>query len=277
MTTLIIAQLTIQETQRRRILWIGGSMALLFLAIYGIGVRYIMLEFNEVAVNREELEIATGVLLSAGLYVVNFLIIMMSVLTSVTAVSGEIDTHTIETILTKPVRRWEVILGKYVGFAILLFFYVLLLAGGLIFIYTILTGTAVSNVFSGLSIMLLQGLVILSVTILGGTRLSTLANGVLAFMLYGIAFIGGWVEQIGAVFRNETAVDIGIATSLVMPTEILWKKALLLFQPQFSGSLNLAGPFAVTSQPNDLMIQYAVGYAAGLLLLALYSFSGRDL
>ena len=169
------------------------------------------------------------------------------------------------------------ILGKYLGYAVLLFVYVLLLAGGIILIFTLRSGVVVHNIAYGLAMMMLQGLVVLSVTILGGTRLSTLANGVFAFMLYGLAFIGGWVEQIGSILRNETAVDIGIATSLIMPTEILWKKALSLFQPQVSSAINFAGPFAVTSQPSDLMIQYAVGYTAVVLLLALYTFSKRDL
>lgn len=277
MTTLIIAQLTIQETQRRRILWLGLLMALLFLTVYGFGLHFIFAELKAAGQTFEETKTAGLVLLSAGLYVVNFLIIMMSVLTSVTAVSGEIDSHTIETLLTKPVRRWEVVLGKWLGFALLLLAYVLLLAGGLILVFYLQTGIGVANLASGLALMVLQGLTVLSLTLWGGTWLSTLANGVLAFMLYGVAFIGGWVEQIGALFRNETAVDIGIATSLIMPTEILWKRALSLFQPQLSSSPMMAGPFSVTSQPSDLMVAYAVVYTAVLLLLALRAFSRRDI
>lgn len=277
MTTLIIAQLTLQETQRRRILWLGLLMAVGFLAVFGIGLHYIVQELEEVQMGRDEMEIATGLLLSAGLYVVNFLIIIMSVLTSVTTISGEIDSHTIETLLTKPVRRWEIVLGKWLGFVCLLLIYVVLLSGGLMLFYYLRTGFMVHNVVAGMSVMALQGLTVLSVTLFGGTRFSTIANGVLAFMLYGIAFIGGWVEQIGALFRNETAVDIGIVTSLILPTEILWKKALSLFQPKVISATNFAGPLSVTSQPSDLMIQYAVGYTAVLLLLALFSFSRRDL
>ncbi len=277
MTILIIAQLTIQEAQRRRILWLSLLMALSFLAIFGVGLHYIMAELERISMAVTEMQVATGLLLSAGLYVVNFLIIIMAVLTSVTAVSGEIDSHTIETILTKPVRRSEIILGKWLGFVGLLLFYVVMLSGGMMLVFTLRTGFRVENVLSGMALMLLQGLTLLSVTLWGGTRLSTLANGVLAFMLYGIAFIGGWIEQIGSMFQNETAVDIGIATSLIMPTEIIWKKALILFQPDVMNSFVVAGPFSVASQPTDLMIQYAVGYTAVLLLLAIYSFSRLDL
>ncbi|MCP5099627.1 MAG: ABC transporter permease, partial [Chloroflexi bacterium] len=91
MTILIIAQLTIQEAQRRRILWLSLLMALSFLAIFGVGLHYIMAELERISMAVTEMQVATGLLLSAGLYVVNFLIIIMAVLTSVTAVSGEID------------------------------------------------------------------------------------------------------------------------------------------------------------------------------------------
>jgi ABC-type transport system involved in multi-copper enzyme maturation permease subunit len=276
-TIIIFAELTIRESQRRKVLWLALLLALSFLTIFGLGLHLIFREIEQVGVAMEEMELGLGLLLSAGLYVINFLVVVMGVLISVTAVSGEIDSHTIEALVTKPVRRWEVILGKWLGFAAILTVYILLLVGGLILIYRWRTGFAVPNLLAGLGLMLLQGLLVLSLTLLGGTRLSTLANGVLAFMLVGIAFIGGWVEQIGSLLQNETAVDIGILTSLIMPTEILWKQALSLLQPRVTSSPFAAGPFVVLSQPSDLMIWYAVIYTAVLLLLSLVSFSRRDL
>jgi Cu-processing system permease protein len=223
------------------------------------------------------MDFGLGALFSAALYMVNFLVIVMALLISVTAVSGEIDSHTIEALVTKPVRRWEVILGKWLGFAAILTVYTLLLVGGVMLLYRWQTGFIVSNVLAGLGLMLMQGLLVLSLTMLGGTRLSTLANGVLAFMMVGIAFIGGWVEQIGSLLQSETAVNIGIVTSLIMPTEILWRQALALLQPRVTSAAFASGPFMVLSQPSDLMIVYAVVYTAVLLLLSLVAFSRRDL
>lgn len=276
-TILIFAELTIRESQRRKVLWLALLLAISFLTIFGLGLHLIFREIEQVGVALEEIELGLGLLFSSGLYVINFLVVVMGVLISVTAVSGEIDSHTIEALVTKPVRRWEIILGKWLGFAAILTVYILLLAGGIIVLYRWRTGFAVSNIPAGLGLMLLQGLLVLSLTLLGGTRLSTLANGVLAFMLVGIAFIGGWVEQIGSLLQNETAVDIGIVTSLIMPTEILWKQALSLLQPRVTSSPFAAGPFVVLSQPSDLMIGYAVLYTAVLLLWSLISFSRRDL
>lgn len=277
MTTLIIAQLTIQETQRRRILWLALLLGLLFLAIFGVGFHYIYIDLVDLPQQFGEVDLIISLLLTAGLYVVNFLIIMMSVLTSVTAVSGEIESHTVETILTKPIRRWEFVLGKWLGFAAILLVYIVVLVGGIMLIVYLRSGYLVQNLWAGIGLMVLEGLIILSLTIAGGTRLSTLANGVLAFMLYGLAFIGGWVEQIGAVIENETAVDIGIAASLIMPSEVLWKKAVALFQPALANNPLNVGPFAVASEPSNLMLVYGGLYALVLLLISLWHFSQRDL
>jgi ABC-type transport system involved in multi-copper enzyme maturation permease subunit len=276
-TILIFAELTIRETQRSRVLWLILLLAIGFLTVFGLGLHLIFREIVGAGIPLDEIELGIGMLFSAGLYAINFLVVVMAVLISVTAVSGEIDSHTIEALVTKPVRRWQLILGKWLGFTVILTLYTLLLMGGIILLYRWRTGFSISNIPSGLGLMLLQGQLILSLTLLGGTRLSTLANGMLAFMLVGIAFIGGWVEQIGSLLQNETAVDIGIVTSLIMPTEILWKQALVLLQPRIISSPFAAGPFVVLSQPSNLMIGYAGVYTAVLLLLALISFSHRDL
>jgi ABC-type transport system involved in multi-copper enzyme maturation permease subunit len=276
MTILNIARLTIQEAQRRRILWIGTLMGFLFLIVFGLGFHFIYLDVTE-NLSPEEFEFPFLFLTLAGLYATNFLVIMVAVLVSVATISGEVETHTIESLITKPVYRWEIVLGKWVGFAIIIFFYVLLLPGGLLLIVYVRAGFTMNNVSAGLGLMYLEGLVGLTVSFVGGTRLSTLANGALAFMLYGVAFVGGWVEQVGALLRNETAVDLGILASLIMPSEILWKKASAVFEPRLVTGFEFAGPFAVGSQPSNAMILYAIVYIGLLLLLALRIFSRRDL
>lgn len=276
MTTLTIARLTLKETQRRRILWIGLIMGLAFLLLFGTGFHFIYKEFQAEG-NMQDASLAFTFLTLAGLYVSNFLIIMLSVLISVSTISGEIDTHTIDTLITKPIRRWEIVLGKWLGFAVMIFVGVLLLPGGILLIVYLRSGFSMLNVPAGLTFMYLEGLIIMTVSIAGGTRLSTLANGALAFMLYGVAFIGGWVEQVGALLRNETAVDLGIVSSLILPSEVMWKKASTMFQPSVSGGLEIAGPFSVVSQPSNAMIVYAIAYVLVLLLAALWSFSRRDL
>jgi hypothetical protein len=123
-------------------------------------------------------------------------------------------------------------------------------------------------------------MVLLGVSLLGGAVLSTLANGVLVFGLYGIAFIGGWIEQIGSFLpdaaASQTAVNIGIITSLIIPSEALWKRAAHEMQSPLVSAVGIS-PFTSSSYPSFLMVVYSAFYAAIALALAAHLFSRRDL
>ena len=280
MSLFIIAELTIREAQRRRILWVALIMGLLFLILYGTGLHFIIREFEfngEVDLTDEFVQIPLTFLTFAGLYVTNFLVIIMSVLLSVATISSEVESKLIDTLITKPIRRWEIVLGKWLGYAVMSTVYVILLAGGVLLVMYVRTGLTLQNIPLGIALLALNALTMLTVTIAGGTRLSTLANGVLAFMLYGLAFIGGWVETIGSGFRNETAINLGILSSLIVPIEALWRKASVVFEPSMLGDFTRGGPFTVASEPSDAMIAYALLYIVGLLGIAVWNFGRRDL
>jgi ABC-type transport system involved in multi-copper enzyme maturation permease subunit len=161
----------------------------------------------------------------SGLYAVNFLTVVMSALISADTLSGEIGTGTVQAIVTKPIRRVEVVLGKWLGLAGLLALYLLLMIGGVMGIVYALAGYTVPNLIRGVLITYIESLLVMSITVACSSTFSTLATGGIVFGLYGIAFIGGFVEQIGAVLKNQVAVNIGIISSLIMPSEALLRRA----------------------------------------------------
>ncbi len=274
----IVVKLALREAQRRRVLWLVAGMGLLFLAVFAAGFHFVAQDVAESRLAPDQALFPYLFLTLAGLYVTNFLIVVVSVLISVAGISAEIENHTLEVLVTKPIFRWQLLLGKWLAYALLIGACILLLPGGIILFVYLRAGFGLQNVATGLGLMYLAGLTVMTLSLFGGTRLSTLANGALAFMLYGLAFLGGWVEQIGALLENETAVDLGILASLILPVDILWKKASALFAPPtMLTQFNLAGPFAVSSQPSDLMIGYALVYLLVLLLLAVWSIHRRDL
>jgi len=277
MATWIIARLTLREAASRKVLWAALILGIAFLALYGVGAYFIQREVIRESTAQPFKREMYNFLVMAGLYVVNFLVVMMTVLTSVDTLAGEIGSGTIQALVTKPLRRSEIVLGKWLGFAGMLVLYVVLMAGGVVTVMATITGYVVPGLARGLGLMMLEGLTLLSVCILGGTMLSTLANGVLAFGLYGLAFVGGWIEQIGSLLRNEAAVNIGIVSSLLMPSEALWKRAAFEMQSPLARDLGSMTPFSSTSVPNERMVLYAVAYAIIALAFALRQFSRRDL
>lgn len=212
----------------------------------------------------------------AGLYVVNFLTVMMTVLTSVDTLSGEIASGTVHTLISKPVRRWEIVMGKWLGFTGMLSLYLALMAGGVMLLVYLIGGYRAPNPLHGLVLMWLNAILLLNVSLLGGATLSTLANGVLVFGMYGIAFVGGWIEQFGAMLQNQTAVNIGVISSLIIPSEALWRRAAYEMQSPLVQALGFS-PFSSPSVPSPAMIAYALLYASVALLLAVQQFRRRDL
>jgi hypothetical protein len=130
---------------------------------------------------------------------------------------------------------------------------------------------------SALLLMWLGATAMLALTILGGTRLTTIANGIVAFALYGIAFIGGWVEQIATVVRNDAVRYVGTTISLVSPADSMYRRAAHELQPSGALGIQQLTPFTPLSVPSVAMIVWALAFVVVTLLLAIRTFRHRPL
>lgn len=280
----ILAKLTFREAMRRRIMLAGLLLGISFLIIFTIGFHYILaqirIELDAEMPSQGMARIANAEIMNGfeimGLYAVAFLSIAMAALLGADTLAGEINSGTIQTIVTKPIRRSDVVLGKWLGFAGLLGLYLLLMAGGVVLSVFLQTGYTPDNLARGLSLIYLEALVVMTITLLCSSAFPALATGGIVFGLYGLAFIGGWIEQFGAVFENQTAIKIGIITSLIIPSEALWRRAAFEMQSPFASALGVS-PFGALSVPSVLMIVYAVLYLIATLILAVRVFQKRDL
>jgi hypothetical protein len=113
------------------------------------------------------------------------------------------------------------------------------------------------------------------------TFLPALATGIIAFILYVVGNVGGLVEQLGHAIGSQTMINIGVVTSLIIPSDALWKMAAGALQPPTTSLLaNLraaAGPFSVLNPPSAWMALYAFAYLVIALLGAMAIFQERDL
>ncbi len=278
MTFWVIARLTFREAARSRILLAALLLGLAFLVVYGLGFNFVFREFQESVSGPSPLQFTeiSSFLTLSGLYAVNFLSVMMTVLTSVATLSGEIASGTMHTLASKPIHRWEILVGKWVGYALMLSAYLGVMAGGVLMIVFLISGYTVPNPASGVAFMYLNALLLLSLSLCGGAALSTLANGVLVFGMFGIAFIGGWIEQFGGLLGNQSAINIGILSSLILPSEALWKRALFEMQSPLVAALGFT-PLAAVTVPSPLFVAYAVLYSLAAVGVGIRIFQRRDL
>ena len=273
---LTMAHLTLHEARQRKVLLAMLVLGLAFLCLFCTGFYFINRNLQVHGIPQQERRLVLNTLVMAGIYAINFLMIMTAVLTPVDTISGEIDSGVIQTLVTKPVHRSDILLGKWLGFWIMLVIYLALMIGGIILAVQVIGGFTLPNLKIGISLMLLEGTLLLTLSIAGGTRLSTIANGVMVFGLYGLAFIGGWMEQIGTLLGNTTTRYIGILASLLVPSEALWQLAAYHMQPPLMRDLHLT-PFSPVSIPNGNMVVWAGIYSLAALGVALRQFSQRNL
>ena len=273
---LAIAHLTLYETRRRRIVMAAIICAAAFLAVYTAGLFFVHREQVRVSTPFVQQQLVMALLSVAGLYAVNFLSILFAVLLPVDTLSGEIDSGVMHTIASKPVRRADIVLGKWLGHAVIVIGYMLTLTLGVVLVMRLVAGPVAIRPLQALPLMVLEALLLMTVSIAGGTRLSTVTNGVTALGFYGIAFVGGWIEQVGGFVGSHAARTVGIVASLISPADALWRLGSYRVQPDSLRNIG-AAIFATSSVPTPLMVWWAAGFTLVALIVAVRLFSTRQL
>jgi ABC-type transport system involved in multi-copper enzyme maturation permease subunit len=271
-----MARVTLREAARRRILWTALAAAALLLAVFAVALHLQVLEFQGRAMSPfVRYQVESGMLM-IGLYTCALLAVVMTILTSIDTIAGEISSGTIHAIATKPLARWQVITGKFIGFAVMIVVYVALTFAGTVGVAYAVTGVLPEYPLIGYLLITGECLVVLTVTFLLGSLLPTLTAGVLALGLQGVAFMGGWLEQVSGFSQSQHIVMLGVITSLIMPSESLWRRAAYVMQTPLAASLSFS-PFANVSIPSPSAVVYAAAFGMAMFSLAVLVFTKRDL
>ena len=272
----IIATITLREAARRKILWTALLAGALLLATFGIALHLQVVEFQSRPMSPfVRYQVESGMLM-IGLYMCDLLAVVLTILTSIDTISGEISSGTIQAIATKPISRSELLIGKFAGFVAMIIVYVAVTFYATVAVAYSVTGVAPENPIHGMLLIMFECVVALSLTFMFGTWFSTLTNGVIVLGLQAVAFMGGWLEQVSGFSQSGHIVTLGIVSSLIMPGESLWRRAAYEMQTPLAGSLSFS-PFANVSIPSSAAVVYAAVYFCLILCVAIHHFRERDL
>lgn len=279
-----VAAITFREAWRRWVVVAAGVMTIAFLALYATGMHFMARDIASGALVAEAAsEYARHLLgvqmMQLALFPASLIVGLTAVLASVASISGDLDTGVMYGVITRPIRRSELVLGKFLGLGTMLAVYALGLLGAIIGIAVWKIGFPLANLPGALALFVLEPLVLLALALLGSSRLPTLANGVLCMAIYGVSFVGGLIEQIGSMIPNQIMVNIGIISSLLLPVDAIHRKAISILTPT-GLQLTLAqggGGFGSSATPSAWMVGYAVVFVAAMVLAAILALGRRDL
>ena len=291
MNTLRIARLTFREAVRRRALLGAVALTLAFLALYAWGTDLAVRELDDhlprglarlaSTTGANVRLLAIGELLLAGLFAVSNIAGLLAIFMAAGTIAQEVDQGTLHSIVPKPIARWQVVVGKWLGGSAMLAVYVAVTSVAAIAIVYWRAGYLPAQVPLGIALLTLKAMLLFSVTLVGSTLAPAIATGIAMFIVYVVANVAGLVEQIGVAAGIESMVRIGVISSIVIPSDALWKMAAAAVQPpnplHSLGILVSIGPFGVANPPSVWMGVYGVAYTLLALALAACIFSRRDL
>jgi len=271
-----VAHLTLVEARRRRIVLAGAICAMAFLTVFSVAIAFAYREMMaDASVSFVQRQTTLTFLMLVGFMAANFLSVMFAILLPVDTLSGEIDSGVMQTIASKPIDRAQIVIGKWAGHLGLAIGYLLLMSAGILLVMRAAAGFVPNGVPRAIPLLMLEIAVSLTISIAGGARFSTVTNGITALGFYGVAFIGGFIEQIGGFSGITSLRTIGILVSLISPADSMWRLAAHYLQPEIlrgSGGLALGA-----SVPTPLMVWWAGGFTLLTLACAVRTFRHRAL
>lgn len=283
---LVIARLTVQEASRRRLL-----LALVILTLLVVG--FSAWGFNKITtVTRSDGTLlppaAVTAITSQLLIVITFMysgvLALSAAVVAGPLISSEVESGLLLSMLARPVRRSEVVIGKWLGLAVLVAIY----AAGSAFLEIAAvdwaTGYVPPHPIELVLFVGAEGLALLSAGLLLSTRLSGITGGVIALVAWLMAWIAGVVGDIGVSLQNQAIENVGTISHLILPTDGLWRGAVYAMEPDVilatlraGGTIAQANPFAAVDPPPVQFLAWVVVWFALMLALSVWSFRTREI
>src|ERR671937_3168402 len=134
-----------------------------------------------------------------------------STLVAAPAIASDIESGVGLAILPRPIRRSEVLMGKWLGLAVLIALYASL--SGVLEMIGIWWSPSYlpPNPAAAIVFVAAEGIVLMTLALLLSTRLAPMTGGVIALVLFFVAWIGGIALPIGDVFVKDTIIIIRVS------------------------------------------------------------------
>jgi ABC-type transport system involved in multi-copper enzyme maturation permease subunit len=275
----IVAALTLREALRRRLV---AALGVICLAMVGLSAwGFDRLSHNS-RLTSGEVGGAVPEAFIMFMFMFSFVVALSASAIASLAVSTEIETGVLQAIVTRPVRRRDVLLGKWLGLVAILAAYTALVCALQVGVVFWVSGYAPPNPAAAGAYLLAEGVALLTLVLLLNTRLPALAAGVIGVALFGMAWLAGVVGSLGQAFGIPAMHTVGAISQYLLPTDGLWHGVIYYLEPASYLTFQAQGeargdPFFATAAPAGTYLVWAAAWFALILALGVISFERREL
>lgn len=251
--TLIIARLTGLEFLRDRVL-------------HGLVVVFVLISLFSLVLGQLSFAEQIRITLDFAFSVMHISVAALAILLGAQAVQKDIDRKTIYMLLSRPLRRREYFLGKFLGLLFILAVIIVLCSLALFLTLTMIGGRSVQEIIYAGFGMFLEAMILSALVFLLSQKLKP---AVTIFSGVGLFLVGHWIETLkGLTQKSSSGLTHFIYESLIwfVPNLEKWNwKALVIY-----GDYPMGNVFYT-------QIGEAFLWALFYFLLALWMFERREL
>ena len=251
MKGLSIAFNTFRENLRDKLLYNLLIFALLMIGSSLLLMRLTLGEFHRL-------------ILDLGLGSINFFGVLIAIFVGIGLVNKEIDKKTIYTIISKPVARYQFLLGKYLGLSLTLLVNTGIMAAGLLAVLYFQDVPVQLVLFKALGLVFLEFLVVTAVALLFSTFTSATLSAIFTIAVFVIGHLTTDLKTFG---QKMDAVGRAVLESIYY---------LLPNLERFNLKGHVTHQLDVPAGDLLLIAAYGMAYTALLLVLASAIFQHRD-
>ena len=281
---LVIAQLTIREISRRRILWVLTILSLVSVALVGWGVSRLVGLSRENDVNAYELEIGVSQILILIAFMFSFVLAMSAEFLAAPAIASDVETGTVLAMLARPMHRADLVVGRWLGLGIIVAAYAAgsgLLAIGVV---RFISDYSPPSTAVALGFLAFQAVAVMTAALALGTRLPGIAAGAVTVVLFGLGWFTGVLGSLSNAFGVKSLAGLGDVFRLLFPTDGLWRGVIYGLEPsqvvvatEQGGRVAQSNPFFADAPPPMAFIVWCVVWVVLVLALGAWLFRRREL
>ncbi len=279
--TFVIARLTVREAMRR---WIVAACAAIALCLVGLSAWGFDRLSHSRSITSGEVGVAVPQSLILFMFMFSFVVALSASAMASPAISADVESGILYSIVTRPLRRSEILLGKWTGLTTVLLAYSAIVSGLEMAVVDWVSGFLPPNPVAVWAYLFVEGTLLLTLALFLSTRLSAIATGVIGIALFGSAWLAGVVGALGSTFDISELRTVGQVSRYILPTDGLWHGAIYYLEPQslitraIAGSPDARGdPFFAQSPPSWGYLVWVGVWFVAVLAAGVLSFERREL
>lgn len=185
-----IASITLKEALRDRILY-----TIVFFCFFMISLSLIL---DEITVGQQ-----TKIIKDFGLSIMSLFGAMLSIFVGINLLYKEIEKRTVYNIISKPVKRYEFIMGKYMGLTLTLFIIELSMGFVLILMDSFFEGLSSLNIAKAVFFVIIEVSLVTAIAIFFSSISTPILSGIFTFSIYVIGHFTNTLMEISHEMKGR--------------------------------------------------------------------------